>query len=288
MDRVESGIRQAAAKLGNTARHALAFADAILTTDLVRKSAAVRLHIGKQSVTIAGVCKGSGMIGPRLALPDGGPARHATMLAYLTTDANIAAPVLARLLADATEPSFNAVTVDDHASTNDTVCILASRFGAAVTNARARAAFGQALSEVCLSLAKQIAADGEGATKIVQVRVTAAASDADAKLIARTIANSPLVKCALHGNDPNWGRIVSAAGYCGARFDPDRCRLRLQGTPVFRGGQPVAFNTAAVSRSLKSAEVVIDLDCGIGKSAATIWTCDLSKEYVTINADYHT
>ena len=123
---------------------------------------------------------------------------------------------------------------------------------------------------------------------MVVVKVKGAAGEADARIMARTIANSPLVKCAMHGNDPNWGRIVSAAGYAGAAFDPDRATLRLQGTVVFRNGQPVPFDTVAVSESLKSKEVTVDLACRLGTGEATVWTCDLSKEYVTINADYHT
>jgi glutamate N-acetyltransferase/amino-acid N-acetyltransferase len=213
---------------------------------------------------------------------------HATMLAYLTTDARLPSRKLQSLLNAATDASFNAVTVDDHTSTNDTAAILASGLGAAIDSPRRLASFHQALDEVCQSLAYQIAADGEGATKVVKIVVSAAASIADARAIARAIANSPLVKCAMNGNDPNWGRIVSAAGLCGAKFDPDRAVLKLQGTPVFRHGTPVKFDVDRASKSLAAKEVVVDLSCGIGKHAATVWTCDLSKEYVTINADYHT
>jgi glutamate N-acetyltransferase/amino-acid N-acetyltransferase len=144
------------------------------------------------------------------------------------------------------------------------------------------------LDEVCASLAYQIAADGEGATKVVIVNIRRARTKKDAQLIARAIANSPLVKCAMHGNDPNWGRIVSAAGLCGASFDPDLARLRLQGTPVFSRGRPMPFDAAKVSAALKANEVRVDLECAQGASEATVWTCDLSREYVTINADYHT
>ena len=148
--------------------------------------------------------------------------------------------------------------------------------------------FAAALQEVCQSLAYQIAADGEGATKVVVVKVKGAASEADARVMARAIANSPLVKCAMHGNDPNWGRIVSAAGMTPAAFDPDRATLTLGGTIVFRNGQPVPFDPVAVSELLKASEVTAELSCRLGKGDATVWTCDLSKEYVTINADYHT
>src|SRR5262249_36006559 len=154
---------------------------------------------------------------------------QATMLAYLTTDARIPAAQLQEALNGCVEMSFNAVTVDDHTSTNDTAAILASGMGAVIDSHEALASFTAHLSVVCLALARQIAADGEGATKVVKIVVTNAASLEDARTIARTIANSPLVKCAMHGNDPNWGRIVSAAGMCGASFDPDRATLKLQG-----------------------------------------------------------
>jgi glutamate N-acetyltransferase/amino-acid N-acetyltransferase len=283
MEKVSAGIQSAAMELGDSADHSLAFMDAILTTDLKRKNAETVVKIGRQRVVIAGVCKGSGMIGPRLSPP------QATMLAYLTTDVVIAAPLLRKMMWSACDGSFNAVTVDDHASTNDTACILASgASGVRLDSAPARERFAAALVEVCQSLAYQIAADGEGATKVVKIVVSKAATVADAKAMARTIANSPLVKCAMHGNDPNWGRIVSAAGYAGVKFEPDRSTLKLQGVTVFRSGQPVAFDAENTSGLMKQPEVIIELSCGIGQSEATVWTCDLSKEYVTINADYHT
>jgi glutamate N-acetyltransferase/amino-acid N-acetyltransferase len=285
MEKVARGIDLAFKNLGESAAHAARFEQAILTTDTQRKSAAARLKIGKDHVTIAGVCKGSGMIGPRLAL---GSAPHATMLAYLTTDAAIAAAPLRKILAAAAEQSFNAVTVDDHTSTNDTAAILASGLGPAIASAADLAKFAEALNEVCQSLAQQIAADGEGATKVVQIDIAGARSERDARLIARAIANSPLVKCAMHGNDPNWGRIVSAAGLCGAAFDPEKARLKLQGTVVFNSGRPARFNAPRLSRALHDKRVLIELSCGLGNASATVWTCDLSKDYVTINADYHT
>ncbi len=282
MDKVKAGISGAFTNLGDSEAHAHQFAAAILTTDLKRKSAAVRIKVGREFVTLAGVCKGSGMIGPRMGPP------HATMLAYLTTDARLPARVLQKHLNAASDASFNAVTVDDHTSTNDTAAILASGMGPAIDSPRALATFAAALDDVCQSLAYQIAADGEGATKVVKIVVTGAYSLSDARAIARAIANSPLVKCAMHGNDPNWGRIVSAAGLCGAAFDPDRAVLKLQGITVFRHGTPMKFDAAKASKSLAAAEVIVDLTCGLGKHAATVWTCDLSKEYVTINAEYHT
>jgi glutamate N-acetyltransferase/amino-acid N-acetyltransferase len=280
MEKIELGIADACEYLGSSEEHALRFGDAILTTDLKRKQAAVEVKIGREKVVIAGVCKGSGMIGPRL---------HATMLAYLTTDAKVAPPLLRRLLQRSVDVSFNAVTVDDHASTNDTACILAS--GASDVSVKSSSdvtKFSKALDEVCQSLAYQIAADGEGATKVVRIDVTGAKSDRDAQIIARTIANSPLVKTAMHGNDPNWGRIVSAAGYAGVAFVSEKSVLNLQGTTVFRRGQPVPFDEQGVSESLKLPEVRVELACNLGKGRGTCWTCDLSREYITINADYHT
>jgi glutamate N-acetyltransferase/amino-acid N-acetyltransferase len=281
MEKIRRGIENAAKDLGNSSAHADRFSDAILTTDTCRKTAFARFRAGREWINVAGVCKGSGMIGPRLGT-------HATMLAYLTTDARIPSRLLHQILAAACDISFNAVTVDDHTSTNDTAAILASGFAPAVNTRPLIASFTAAMNEVCQSLAYQIAADGEGATKVVEINVRQARTESDAKAIARAIANSPLVKCAMNGNDPNWGRIVSAAGLCGADFDPDKSELKLQNTAVFKTGRPVPFNARAVSKSLAAKKVVVDLNCRLGKSSATVWTCDLSREYVTINADYHT
>ena len=310
MSKLERGIVEAGHALGSSRDHALLFADAILTTDLKRKSAGVRFKIGRQVVTLAGVCKGSGMIGPRMSVdtpadlrpsvaakrsastgPRTGRRRplHATMLAYLTTDASISPVLLRRLMQQATDTSFNAVTVDDHTSTNDTAVLMASGLsGAKVSVGASLKSFTQALAEVSQSLAYQIAADGEGATKVVKIEVRGCAKVEHARAIARAIANSPLVKCAMHGNDPNWGRIVSAAGLAGVPFDPERATLLLQGTPVFRSGRPVPFDAGKVSATLAAPEVLVKLDCRLGDQSTTVWTCDFSKEYVTINADYHT
>jgi glutamate N-acetyltransferase/amino-acid N-acetyltransferase len=281
MDRMASGIRAAAQTLGRSADHAQKFADAILTTDTRRKTAGLRVKIARQTITLAGVCKGSGMIGPRMAL-------HATMLAYLTTDAALPPATLGKMLQSASDDTFNAVTVDDHTSTNDTACLLASGSAGRITSPAERSKFADALKDLCQQLAYQIAADGEGATKVVKITVRQAKTLSDAKTMARAIANSPLVKCAMNGNDPNWGRIVSAAGMCGVPFDPDRATLKLQGATVFRNGRPALFNAQKVSQSLAASEVQVELTCRLGESESTCWTCDLSKEYVTINAEYHT
>jgi glutamate N-acetyltransferase/amino-acid N-acetyltransferase len=288
MEKVEAGIADVSGKLGDDAGHATAFADGILTTDLVRKVAGAEFKIGGKRVVVAGVCKGSGMIGPRMTL-SGTSAKHATMLAYLTTDAAVRPAVLRRLLAGAADRSFNCVTIDNHTSTNDTAAIMASGLsGGKIDSPAAEKKFAAALEEVCQSLAYQIAADGEGATKVFAVSVRGAASEAAARAMARAIADSPLVKCALHGNDPNWGRIVSAAGYAGVPFEPDRAVLTLAGTVVFRRGRPASFDAEKLSEALHAKEVRADLNCRMGDGDATVWTCDLSREYITINADYHT
>ena len=272
MDKIERGIVEAGQYLGSSLEHANLFGSAIMTTDLKRKTAAVEFKVGRETVVLAGVCKGSGMIGPRLAVP------HATMLAYLTTDAQVEERVLRQLLGAAVGKSFNSVTVDDHASTNDTVCLLASgACNVRIGSAKSVQTFAAALDEVCQSLAYQIAADGEGATKVVAITVAKAKSENDARAMSRMIANSPLVKCAMNGNDPNWGRIVSAAGNAGVKFDPAKATLKLQDTTVFSRGRPVPFDAAAVSASLKAPEVKVLLTCNLGQGAATCWTCDLSN-----------
>ena len=283
MAKVAAGIADASAALGDSAEHAGAFAQAILTTDLVTKTAHATFRTGGGTVTVAGVCKGSGMIGPILAVQKQA-RRSATMLAFLTTDADVSPAVLRRVMTPATDRSFNRVTIEGHASTCDTSLLLASRRGPRPDEAT----FQDAVTEVCQSLAQQIAADGEGATKKVNVRVTGCASERDADMIARTVAASPLVKTALHGNDPNWGRIVSAAGYADAPYDWSKSTLDVAGHVVFRRGKPVTFDEAAASDAMKGDDVTLTLDCGSGKAEATVWTCDLSREYITINADYTT
>ncbi len=296
MTKVRDGIHDAFANLGDSESHAHAFRDAIMTTDAFPKTAARTLRIGRSNITIAGVVKGAGMIGPRLALPSSRTAQpnaskklHATMLAYLTTDADIPPVQLRRLLSSSIQSSFNACLVDDHTSTNDTVAILAS--GASTTKLSSTPAerkFASALADLCTELAKLVVSDGEGATKVVIIRVQKAKSDHDAALIARAIANSNLVKCAMHGNDPNWGRIVSAAGLTHATFNPDRATLNIQGHTLFKHGTPLPFNPALVSQSLNTREVDVHLNCGIGSGQAILYTCDLTREYIRINADYTT
>jgi glutamate N-acetyltransferase/amino-acid N-acetyltransferase len=281
MEKVRAGIAEAAAQLACSAEAADAFARAIMTTDTVKKTAAGQARIGSATVTVAGVCKGAGMIAPNMA----------TMLAYLTTDATVAARALQSALAEAVAVSFNAITVDGHTSTNDTVAVLASGAAGGAEIAEGGAAYEQfaaLLREVCTDLALQIVADGEGATRVVEVRVEGASDEADARRAARAVADSPLVKCAVHGGDPNWGRVVSAVGYSGARVDEKKLRHWIGDELVFAAGTPTRFSLAACQQHMKSRRVILRVDLGAGDAAHTCYTCDLSKEYVTINADYHT
>ncbi len=281
MEKVSAGIREAAGRLEATPAAAEAFARAIMTTDLVMKMSAAQGPIGAAVVTVAGVCKGSGMIAPNMA----------TMLAYLTTDANIGPAALKAALKAAAEVSFNAITVDGHNSTNDTVAVLAS--GAAggpeiASGTPEFAAFSSLLFNVCQELAQKIVADGEGATRVVEVHIEGARSDKDARLAARAVANSPLVKCAVNGGDPNWGRVVSAVGYSGAKMDERKFRHWIGDLLVFDAGMPTGFDRAAAEALMRRPRVLLRVDLGLGSASYTCWTCDLSKEYVSINADYHT
>jgi glutamate N-acetyltransferase/amino-acid N-acetyltransferase len=224
------------------------------------------------------------MIHPQLAA-----APHATMLVYICTDVGAEAALLERLLTDAAETSFNRISIDGDTSTNDTVLLLASGASSATLNARNSAAFAAALSEVCTSLAKQIVADAEGATHLVELNIRGAVSDADALRIAKAVAHSPLVKTAWAGNDPNWGRLIAAAGYSGAALDPSRIAIRLGDLLICeRGGRAATFDEAAAHRYLSQPEFSVHIDLGLGSGVCRFWTCDLTREYVSINADYST
>lgn len=245
------------------------FAKAILTTDLTQKVATRTLSNG---AVITGVTKGSGMIHPNMA----------TMLAFVLTDADLAQDDLRAIWREAVDQSFNQITVDGDESTNDMAVLLSSQ----KLNVN-RAEFIAAVNEVTADLAKQIAADGEGATKLMTITVTGAASVAEARAAARTIAGSSLVKTAVHGADPNWGRILAAAGRSGAQFAQEHAVVTLQGTEIYRG-TPLAFDQAALSEKLNAADVAIEVDLHAGDATATAWGCDLSSDYVRINADYTT
>lgn len=276
MATVERGIAAGVAKLGAAERDFEAAARGILTTDTKIKVASRMLEA--EDIRIAGMAKGAGMIGPNMA----------TMLGTILTDASLSPATAQQLLNRFVDRSFNAINVDGHTSTNDTVLLLATGQGSALTGATLDK-FAAQLEDLCIDLAKQIVEDGEGATHLIEIRVMGARDQADARLIAKAIANSPLVKTAIAGNDPNWGRIVSAAGYAGPTIQVDQLSLALNGTNLYEQGSPVAFDAAAVSRAMQSnREVLIEMSVGAGSGSARFWTCDLTHEYVTINADYHT
>ena len=282
MDKIRGGIAELALTIGDSIEHGEAFANGILTTDLKTKTALTQFKLGKRAITIAGCCKGSGMIAPNMA----------TMLAYVATDAAISTSALRAAVRDTADATFNCVTVDQHTSTSDTFAVLANglaenpRIEPGTTAWRS---FSRALETVCDSLARQIAADGEGATKLVIVHVNGAATDSDARRAAMAIANSPLVKTAIHGGDPNWGRFVSAAGYSGAKMNPDKSQCQVGSITVFRNGRPTEASLAEVQAAMRHSEVHITLNIGAGgKGTCRVYTCDLSREYIAINADYHT
>lgn len=277
MNRIENGIRAAASSLSENGGDAAS--EAILTTDLKPKLAANAVETPDGWIRIGGIAKGSGMIAPNMA----------TMLAFLTTDAAIRRELLHECLAWAVERSFNSLTVDGDTSTNDMALIIANgASGVATESDTVIGDFRNALTDVCRSLARQIARDGEGATKLISITVSGARSFGEARLVAKTIAESPLVKTAMFGSDPNWGRIVAAAGRSGVDFDPNRLSLRVQGTRLFADGGPLAFDEKAVAQALTRDEVVVLVELGVGEARAEVWTCDLSMDYVRINAEYRT
>ena len=279
MTKIKRGIAAAAKSLGRRCDSHVV--DAIMTTDTRRKSAVLGTSIGGGKVTLAGIAKGSGMIAPSMA----------TMISVITTDAAISPAALKKALSAAVTTTFNAVTVDSDTSTSDIVAVLASGHAA---NANITAAskhygkFASALAEVCAELARAIATDGEGATKLIRVTVLGGRTDRDAETAAKSVANSPLFKCAVHGCDPNWGRIAMALGKSDAKVVGERLTIRIGPTLVFKHGTPTKFNPRSVSGHLASDEVQVVCDLRLGKGAFTALTCDLSKDYITINADYHT
>ncbi len=280
MDRIARGLEDAAARLANDDESLAAAARGIMTTDTRPKLAGRPVPLSGGEVQITGMAKGAGMIAPNMA----------TMLAVLLTDAALPPSAAQALLAEAAGATFNCISVDGHMSTNDSVLLLAN--GASGTEPLAgaeREPFRAALREVCEELATAVVADGEGATHLVTIDVRGCASREAALRIARSIADSPLVKTAVAGCDPNWGRIVSAAGYAGVPFDPARVNLRLNGALLYDCGAPADFDAEAVSQSMRSSrDTHVELTLGEGQASARFWTTDLTAEYVRINADYHT
>ncbi len=270
-----------AASIGSEFDHFQQVAQAILTTDTVEKTAFARFEIDGREIRIAALCKGSGMIHPQLV-------PHATMLVYVLTDAEILPGDLQIYLNQSIELSFNRISVDGDTSTNDTVLLLASgASGAAIGSENGD--FAVALTQVCTSLARQIVADGEGITHVVELHVGGAARDADALRVAKAIAHSPLVKTAWAGGDPNWGRLVAAIGYSGAEIDPDRIDIRFGDLQICRdGGRAAEFDEAAAHEYIAQAEFSICIELHQGPGSCVFWTTDLTVEYVHINADYST
>ena len=280
LEKIRAGLDVVAAKLGTDAEASVTAARGMMTTDTRPKLSGSTFAAGGRTYTLFGMAKGAAMIGPRMA----------TMLGIILTDAPVRADDAQRLLREIADQTFNCVSVDGHTSTNDTVLLLAN--GAAGGEPLAGPgleAFGRALLDACESLAREIADDGEGATHVLRIEVTGCPTRDQARQLARSVADSPLVKTAICGADPNWGRIVSAAGYAGVAFDPEKLVLRLNGTLLFKGGSPVAFDAAAVSASIQAArETLIELDFNSGPASIRFYSSDLTAEYVRLNADYHT
>ncbi|MBM3262195.1 MAG: bifunctional glutamate N-acetyltransferase/amino-acid acetyltransferase ArgJ [candidate division Zixibacteria bacterium] len=280
MDCIREGIREAVGLIGKG--EGTDAARAIMTTDTVPKECSVRFDMDGVTVSIGGIAKGAGMICPNMA----------TMISLITTDAAIAPGMLNKALRHAVGKSFNCITVDGDMSTNDTVFVLANAKAgnSIVTSADSSGykAFETALTHVCTTLAKKIARDGEGATKFVEIVVKGARSDTDARVIGLSVANSALVKTAIYGKDPNWGRILCAVGYADAPSDPDTIDLFLCGHPLTRNGMGLPLDEPLMRKALEANEIPIVIDLNMGDGTATIWTCDLSHEYVTVNAEYTT
>ncbi|MGD0099886.1 MAG: bifunctional glutamate N-acetyltransferase/amino-acid acetyltransferase ArgJ [Acidobacteriota bacterium] len=273
--KVLKGISAAVSALNS--RGGSAAVRAIMTTDTCEKTIAVEGRVAGKTVRIGGMAKGAGMINPNMA----------TMLAFVTTDVQVPPRELGKFLRRVADRTFNCLTVDGDTSTNDTVFALAngaSNF--AVIDGRSSSFFERGLEMVCEELAKSIARDGEGATKFVEILVQGATDFEAARKIAKTIANSPLVKTALYGEELNWGRILCAVGYSGIPFDPERILLNLNGIPVFRAGAPVNSARARAEKAIKGHDLLIEVDLSDGRSSARVWTCDLSHKYIDINASY--
>jgi len=290
MAKVRRGIDAAVAALGRGDDRAVV--RGIMTTDTREKSAVVQIHLGRETTTIAGIAKGAGMIAPALAGPPrrrGGKRPCATMIAVITTDADIAPRPLHSSFRAACERSFNALTIDADQSTSDTALAMASGLaGKAPAGSARQRKFAAALAEVCTELTRAMARDGEGASRRITVRVVGAASDAQARLAARRVAESPLVKTAVHGADPNWGRIAAAVGASGAEVRPEALTVRIGGQTVFSAGRPTKFDRPRAVEHLRGEDVLIEVRLGTGPGRFTAYTCDLSREYIAINAEYHT
>jgi glutamate N-acetyltransferase/amino-acid N-acetyltransferase len=276
MDKIRTGLPVAFQALAPD-RGPLA-ARAIMTTDPFPKEVAIQISIGGTDVTIGGMAKGSGMIEPMMA----------TMLGFVSTDAAVAAPLLARALREVVDHTFNAITVDGECSTNDCVMLLANGASGVTIDEANYDVFAQALEIVCLRLALGIVRGGEGATKLITITVTGAGNSSEARRAAKVIANSPLVKTAVHGGDPNWGRLIAAAGRAGVAFELSRAAVTIGSIVLFKDGRPYDEAAPEAAKYLRNDEIAIVVELGAGTACSTVWTCDLSAEYVRINAEYRT
>ncbi len=280
MEKILQGISAAAVKLDKNEASLISAARGMMTTDTVHKLAGRTVTLSGREIRITGMAKGAAMMGPNMA----------TMLAVIMTDAPLTPDVAQEALRAAVDESFNCISVEGHTSTSDAALLLANGQAGGEPLAQSDLAeFRQALDEVCIELARAIPADGEGATHLISIEVTGCADRDSAVQIAKTVANSALVKTAIAGADPNWGRIVSAAGYAGVPFDPTDVSLRLNDVLLYRDGTPVAFDDQAVSESIRqNRDTSIQLQLAEGKAGARFWTTDLTAEYVRLNADYRT
>jgi glutamate N-acetyltransferase/amino-acid N-acetyltransferase len=292
-EKILAALPRVPAALGTSPEHAELFAQAIMTTDTRMKVARAVVDVEENgsgnagSVRIFGCAKGAGMIHPQLG-PANGP-KHATMLVYLFTDLKAETEELDALLQAAVARSFNTISIDGDTSTNDTVLLLASGASGVTLDDRVGPAFENALKLVCGSLAHQIVDDGEGVTHVVTLSIQGCATEADALKIAKSIAHSPLNKTAWSSADPNWGRLMAAAGYAGVPFDPERVRIWIGDQIVFESGMRAAlFDEKAAHAVMSQREYTITLDLGVGSESCSFLTCDLTEEYVRINADYST
>jgi glutamate N-acetyltransferase / amino-acid N-acetyltransferase len=279
IDKITEGIQELAGKL--SAHGGTDAAEAIMTTDTFSKEIAVQLNLDSAVVTIGGMCKGSGMISPNMA----------TMLGFVTTDASISRAALQQALNKANEHSFNRLTVDGDMSTNDMVLVLAN--GAAknaeiMKNTPAYEKFTQALEHVLVSLAKMIARDGEGASKLIEIVVNGARTEEEGAQAARSVANSNLVKTAMHGADANWGRVLAAVGYSGIEFDPAKVAISFNDVPVLRPNYEIVLDEEKAKATLMQDTIFIYINLHQGPARSRFWTCDLTKEYIHINASYRT
>lgn len=280
MDKLTAGVCSAFDRLTNEEEGFLDAAHAILTTDTRIKVASRVLSLNDQEIHILGIAKGAAMMGPNMA----------TMLAFVLTDAPVASADLDAILRTSVDDSFHCISVEGHTSTNDTVLLLASgAAGGTRLAGDSLASFASSVADLCRDLARMIPDDGEGATHLITIDVSGCRTREDARSIAKTVADSALVKTAIAGGDPNWGRIVSAAGYSGVEFDETELSLSLNGFPLYRDGAPLPFDAETVSNSIKNErETRIELALERGSSSIRFWTCDLTTEYVHINADYTT